>query len=98
MQLKQINCLTVEWIELLSYTWQFHNLVPRPPPFLPSICVHYNTCEQKSGEKRGTPGSIHHVGGREVHGCRGEGPIFKYVRTKLESEFLTSQDEQFWLC
>ena len=26
-------------------------------------------------------------------GRRGEGPIFKYIFTKLESEFLTSQDE-----
>ena len=31
-------------------------------------------------------------GGREVD-VGGEGPIFKYIRTKLESEFLTGQDE-----
>ena len=31
-------------------------------------------------------------GGREVD-VGGEGPIFKYKRTKLESEFLTGQDE-----
>ena len=68
--------------------------VPRPLPFLPSVCVHNNTREWKTGEKRGRSGSIHHVSGREVD-VGGEGPIFKYihVRTKLESEFLTVQDE-----
>ena len=68
------------------------SLVPRPPLFLPSICIHNNTQERKTGEKRGRPGSIHHVSGREVD-VGGEGPIFKYIRTKLESEFLTGQDE-----
>ena len=45
------------------------SLVPRTPPFLPSVCVHNNTCKWKTGEKRGRPGSIYHVngvGGREV--------------------------------
>ena len=65
---------------------------PGLPPFLPSVCVHNNTRERKTGEKRGRPGSIHHVSGREVD-VGGEGPIFKYIRTKLESEFLTGQDE-----
>ena len=32
--------------------------------------------------------TIHHVSGHEVD-VGGEGPIFKYVRTKRESEFLT---------
>ena len=32
------------------------------------------------------------MSGREVD-LGGEGPIFKYTRTKLESEFLTSQDK-----
>ena len=68
------------------------SLVPRPPPFLPSVCVDNNTWEQKTGEKRGRPGSIHHVSGREVD-VGGEGLIFKYVWTKLESEFFNSQDE-----
>ena len=68
------------------------SLVTRPPPCLPSICVHINTREWKTGEKQGRPGSIHHVSGREVD-VGGEGPIFKYVCTKLESEFLTGQDE-----
>ena len=39
------------------------SLGPRPPPFLPSVCVHNNTRERKTGEKRGRPGSIHHVSG-----------------------------------
>ena len=68
------------------------NLVPRPPPFLPSVCVHNNTQERKTSKKRGRPGSIHHVSGREVD-VVGEGLIFKYIRIKLASEFLTGQDE-----
>ena len=46
----------------------------------------------ESSEKQGSPGSIHHMSGHEVD-VSGEGPIFKYVCTKLESEFLTSHDE-----
>ena len=67
-------------------------LVPRPPPFLPSVCVDNNTWERKTGEKRGRPGSIHHVSGREVD-VGGEGLIFKYAHTELESKFLTGQNE-----
>ena len=53
------------------------SLVPRPPPFLPYVCVCNNTWEQKTGEKQGRPpGSIHHMSGREVD-IGGEGPIFK---------------------
>ena len=59
-----------------------------PPLFISSICIHNDTQEQKTGEKRGRPGSIHHVSGR-----RGEGAIFKHEHTKLESEFLACQDE-----
>ena len=47
------------------------SLIPRPPPFLPFVCSHNNTREQKTSEKRER--SIHHVndvrwtwGGREV--------------------------------
>ena len=65
------------------------SLIPRPLPFLPSVCVHNNTREQKTSEKRGRPGSIHHVSGCQVD-VGGEGATF---RTKLESEFLTGQDE-----
>ena len=68
------------------------SLVPRPPPFLPSVCFHNNTWEQKTGEKRGRAGSIYHVSGSKVD-VGGEGAIFKYVRTKLEGEFLTGQDK-----
>ena len=41
---------------------------------------------------QGRPGNIHHVSRCEVD-VEGEGPIFKYIRTNLESEFLTTQDE-----
>ena len=68
------------------------SLVPRPPPFLPSVGVHNNTREWKTGKKWGRPGSIHHVSGREVD-VGGEGPIFQYILTKLDSEFLTGQGE-----
>ena len=37
-------------------------------------------------------GAIHHMSGHEVD-VGGEGPLFKYVHTKLESKFLTGQDE-----
>ena len=37
----------------------FGSLIPRPPPFLPSVCVHNNTQEQKTSEKLGRPGSLH---------------------------------------
>ena len=77
-----------------SVTILTSSLVPRPPLFLPSVCVHNNTREQKTGKKRGRPGSIHHVSGREVD-VGGEGPIFK---TKLEREFLAGQDKQFPSC
>ena len=81
---------TVQLLPCKPPPYNIRSLVPRPPLLLPSICVHNNTREQKTGEKRGRPGSIHHVSGHEV-----EGPIFKYIRTKLESdrEFLTVQDE-----
>ena len=44
----------------------FCSLVPRPPLFLSSVCVHNNTWEQKTGEKRRRPGSIHHMSGHKV--------------------------------
>ena len=68
------------------------SLVPRPPPFLPSICVHNNTREQKTGKKTGM--AWEHSSREWMRdGCRGEGPIFKYIRSKLESEFLTGPDK-----
>ena len=70
------------------------SLVPRPPPFLPSVCVsvcvHNNTQERKTSEERERPGSIHRVSEHEVDVG---GEVFKYIRTKLESEFLTGQDK-----
>ena len=37
------------------------SFVPRPPPFLSSVCIHNNTRGLKTSEKRGRLGSIHHV-------------------------------------
>ena len=42
------------------------SLVPRPPLFFPFLCVHNNTRERKTSEKRPRSGSIHHVSGRKV--------------------------------
>ena len=50
------------------------SLVSRFPLFLPSVCVHNNTCEWKTGKKWGRPGSIHHVSGCEVD-VGGEGAV-----------------------
>ena len=37
------------------------SLVPKPLLFCCSVCVHYNTRKQKSGEKRGRAGNTYHV-------------------------------------
>ena len=70
------------------------SLGPRPPLVLPSVCVHNNTRERKAGEKRGRPGSIHHVNGHEVD-VGGEGPIFKYIRLNLKVSFLPVKTSSF---
>ena len=36
-------------------------LTSRPPPLLPSVCVHNNTWEWKTGKKQGRPENIHHM-------------------------------------
>ena len=53
---------------MLSYTDRHpnSNLVPRPLPFLPSICIHNNTRKRKSNKKQGRPELIHHMSGHEV--------------------------------
>ena len=51
--------------------------------FSPSFCVHNNTRDQR--KKRGRPGSIHHMSGREVD-VGMEGPIF--IVLKLKASFL----------
>ena len=48
------------------------SLVPRPLLFCLSVCIQYNTQKQKSSEKRGRPGLIHHTSGRKVD-VRGRG-------------------------
>ena len=63
------------------------SLVPRPPP-LPFVCVHNNEDQQKWER----PESIRHVSRHKVD-VGGEGPMFEYVCTKLESKSLSSQDE-----
>ena len=40
---------------------QVPSLVPRPPLFLPSVYIHNKTREQRTSEKQGRPGTIHHV-------------------------------------
>ena len=50
----------------VKHLYLANSLVPRPPSFLPSVCVHNNTREQKTGEKRARSGSIDHVSGCEV--------------------------------
>ena len=59
------------------------SLFSRPFPFPPSISVRNITWKQKTGK------AWEHVSGREVD-IGGEGPIFKYLCTKLKSRFLTS--------
>ena len=48
----------------------------------------------ETSEERGRSGSIHHVSGRTLD-VGEEGPIFKYVHTKLESEFLLIKISSF---
>ena len=53
------------------------------------FCMHNNTRNRNIGNKnlkQERPGRIHHVSGRKVD-VGGKGPIFKYVRTELESMF-----------
>ena len=60
-----------------------------PGLFFAFTIIHGNG---RPAKKWGRPESIYHVSGREVD-VRREGLIFKYICTKLESEFLTGQDE-----
>ena len=63
------------------------SLVPRPPPFLPSVGVHNNTWERKTGKKWGRPGSIHHVSRCEVD-VGGRGPYSNIYLLNLTASFL----------
>ena len=68
------------------------SLVPRPPPFVPSVCVHNNTQERKTGEKWGRLGSIHHVSGRKVD-IGGEGADIHVLN--LRASFLPVKTSSF---
>ena len=75
------------------YTKEVASVPGLPPRFdLPFAFTTIHRIEDRRKLKQGRPGSIHYVSGHEVD-VGGEGPIFKYMRTKLESEFLTGQDE-----
>ena len=72
----------------LHYIHSLHStvasLVSRPPPFLPSICVHNNAQEQKTSEKRkGLGASIMSV---DTSWMMGGGANIQYVHTKLTDE------------
>ena len=58
--------MTVKALGSTTLQCDLSSLVSRPLPFLLSICVHYNTQEQKTGEKQRRPGNIHHVSGCKV--------------------------------
>ena len=55
------------WPSAIRKRHSLCGLIHRPPPFFSSVCVHNNT--RKTGEKRGRPGSIHHV--NDVRWTRG---------------------------
>ena len=56
------------------------SLVPRPPPFL-FFSLHGSG---RASEKQGSPGNTCHMVRWTRGGHREEGPIVKYVRTKIE--------------
>ena len=66
-----------------------------PRFYLSFNCVHNNTREWKTGEKRGRPGSIHHVSGRKVD-IGGEGLIFINIYVlNLKASFLPVKMSSF---
>ena len=79
------------WHTLLM-RWVWHSLVPRPPPFLPSVC---NTWERKTGEKQGRPGSIHHMSGREVD-VGGRDRYSNVYVANLKASFLPLKTSSFY--
>ena len=80
-------CLPIRYILTLSI---FMSLVPRPLLFA-FTTIHGNRRLAKMGKAWEHSSHGWTWGGRV--GGEGEKPIFKYVRNKLESKFLTSQDE-----
>ena len=85
-------CFTmILYMSLWQDIWRLLSLVPRPPPFLPSVCIHINTQEQKTSEKHRTGIFIMRVDASWTWG--GEEPMFKCVRTKMKASFLESKTE-----
>ena len=62
------------WSGISAWPHKFtaKSFVPRPPLFIPSVCVHNNTREWKTSKKWGRSESIHHVSRRKVD-IRGRG-------------------------
>ena len=62
------------WSGISAWPHKFtaKSFVPRPPPFIPSVCVHNNTREWKTSKKLGRFESVHHVSRRKVD-IRGRG-------------------------
>ena len=83
-----------QWFKSLSESY-VHVACPQASPmFCSLVFVQYNTREWKSGEKWvGLFITWMTSGGR-----REEEPIVKYVWTKLKSEFLSCEDEEFRPC
>ena len=76
---------------ILQVRWMlgvYLSLVPRPPPFLPSICVYNNTQERMIGEKWGRPGNIRHMSGRMVD-IGGRGRCSNMYALNLKASFFT---------
>ena len=81
----QITMVTHYTYTTLQIAWCVRcSLIPRPPLFLPPVRI------METSEKR--EHSLHEW--MQV-GCWGGGGNIKYVCSKLESEFVTSQDESF---
>ena len=66
---RQITMVTHYTYTTLQIAWGVRcSLIPRPPLFLPFICV------METSEKRGRPGSVHHMSGHELDVVLCHGP------------------------
>ena len=71
-------------------TVQCPNLVPTPPPFLPSVCVHNNEDQRKTGKAW----EHRHVSGRKVD-VRGGGECSNMYALNLKASFLVVKMNHF---